>query len=119
MAQDVKKYLDQVSFLMEGGDAAIDKLFEEITSQVLTELEKAKKTVKKEMEKYLSTNSSNDPEDLTSRLRDQITEIFDITKLGNLFNSLRNSEITENEFNSDVADFTKTVNSEELLNPIQ
>jgi hypothetical protein len=50
LAQDVKKYLDQVSFLMEGGDAAIDKLFEEITSQVLTELEKAKKTVKKEME---------------------------------------------------------------------
>jgi hypothetical protein len=71
------------------------------------------------MEKYLSTNSSNDPEDLTSRLRDQITEIFDISKLGNLFNSLRNSEITETEFNSDVADFTKTVNSEELLNPIQ
>lgn len=30
---------------MEGGDAAIDKMFEEITQTVLNELEKAKKSV--------------------------------------------------------------------------
>lgn len=70
------------------------------------------------MEKYLATTQV-DPEDLTQKLKDQVTEIFDISKLGTLFNNLRNSEITETEFNSDVSDFAKTVNSEELVLPIQ
>lgn len=77
LANDIKNYVATQELVQQGGEQAVDKMFAEITQRVLSEIEKAKIAVKKQLEKtFNNTPESSQADELLEKLRTQTNEIF-------------------------------------------